>query len=436
MQGELEVQELCAMKSFGAEDFIAEGLQVAAWVSQRGFHSVVLTEWIPLKKGTSLRDKLRAEGKLQDFLDRYRVDSATKHSPELAAQVVSEPLTNYFDVSYFGVISIGTPAQEFTVVFDTGSSNLWVPSTSCKSTSCSKHSRFIPTKSFTYKPANKSISITYGTGSLTGILGYDTVQVGNITILSQAFGLTEIESEFFSYVPFDGILGLAYPGISVDAATPVFDNMWSQNLLKQDLFSVFLNSSSEAGSVLTFGGYDSRNLTWVPVSDQYYWQINLDSITVNGIVVACRGGCQAIVDTGTSLIAGPPSDILNILYYIGASLNSDREYSVNCKLMSLLPEIVFIINGVQYPLSERAYMDQTFCTSNFQSTSFGAWILGDVFIREYYAVFDRANNQLGFASISGNVLASNPNTSPPLPKKTHWLLSLLLPFALLTSSTL
>ncbi|KAE8591647.1 hypothetical protein XENTR_v10018524 [Xenopus tropicalis] len=375
---------------------------------------VVLSECVvkvPLRKGESFRNRLQRLGLLGDYLKKYPYNPASKYFPTLA-QSSAEVLQNYMDIEYYGTISIGTPPQEFTVIFDTGSANLWVPSVYCSSSACTNHNRFNPQQSTTFQATNTPVSIQYGTGSMSGFLGYDTLQVGNIKISNQMFGLSESEpGSFLYYSPFDGILGLAFPSIASSQATPVFDNMWSQGLIPQNLFSVYLSSDGQSGSYVLFGGVDtsyySGSLNWVPLTAETYWQIILDSISINGQVIACSQSCQAIVDTGTSLMTGPTTPIANIQYYIGASQDSNGQYVINCNNISNMPTIVFTINGVQYPLPPTAYVrqNQQGCSSGFQAmtlptNSGDLWILGDVFIRQYFVVFDRTNNYVAMAPVA------------------------------------
>ncbi|XP_069802391.1 cathepsin E [Dendropsophus ebraccatus] len=373
---------------------------------------------IPLKRQKSLRKTLKEKGRLSDVWTSKGLELLQScNSPDTA----SEPLLNYFDVEYFGQISIGSPPQLFTVVFDTGSSNLWVPSVYCTSQACMEHNRFQPSKSSTYQTDGQSFYIQYGTGNMTGILGIDQVTVQGITTQNQIFAESVSEpGRTFQYANFDGILGLAYPSLAVDGCTPVFDNMIAQNLVEQPVFGVYMNrdpNSSEGGE-LVLGGYDisrfSGQLNWVSVTVQGYWQIQVDSILVGGNVAFCSEGCQAIVDTGTSMITGPSSDILQMQGYIGAT-DTDGEYGVSCSDLSSMPTVTFVINGINYDLSPSQYTlenGEYYCRSGFQGLDIAPpsgplWILGDVFIGQFYSVFDRGYNRVGLAPVVPYVSATN-----------------------------
>uniref|UniRef100_A0A8C4L9Y2 Cathepsin E n=1 Tax=Equus asinus TaxID=9793 RepID=A0A8C4L9Y2_EQUAS len=336
---------------------------------------------VPLRRHPSLRKKLRARGQLSEFWKSQNLDMIQFTETCTMDQSANEPLINYLDMEYFGTISIGSPPQNFTVIFDTGSSNLWVPSVYCTSSACKTHTRFYPSQSNTYSMVGSQFSIQYGTGSLSGIIGADRVSVEGLTVVGQQFGESVTEpGQTFVDAEFDGILGLGYPSLAVGGVTPVFDNMMAQNLVDVPMFSVYMSSDPEggAGSELIFGGYDhshfSGSLNWVPVTKQGYWQIALDAIQVGGTVMFCSQGCQAIVDTGTSLITGPPDKIKQLQEAIGAQPMDGEDF----------------VDGMQ------------FCSSGFQGLDIQPpagplWILGDVFIRQFYSVFDRGNNLVGLA---------------------------------------
>ncbi|XP_041936333.1 pepsin A-like [Alosa sapidissima] len=348
---------------------------------------------IPLNKGKTAREKLEEQGLWEEYSKKYPYRPFAKFG---SYAVGNEQMTNDADLAYYGVISIGTPPQSFRVIFDSGSSNLWVPSVYCSSTACNNHQKFNPSQSSTFKNSGQSLQIQYGTGSMTGFLGYDTVAVGGIQVPNQIFGLSQTEAPFMAQMQADGILGLAYQSLAASGAQPVFYNMVQQGLV-QNYFSVYLSSNSESGSEVTFGGYDPNHFTgsvaWIPLSSETYWQITVDSVTINGQTVACNGGCQAIVDTGTSMLVGPTSDISNMNNAVGGA-------SVQCGNIGNMPDITFNINGNAFPLPASAYVRQSNyygCSTGFSGSGDSLWILGDVFIREYYTIFDMGSNMVGLA---------------------------------------
>ncbi|CAL8277401.1 unnamed protein product [Boreogadus saida] len=353
---------------------------------------------IPLIKGKTARQSLQEQGLWEEFRKAHPYNPTAKF-----IQDGTESMTNDADMAYYGVISIGTPPQSFTVVFDTGSSNLWVPSVYCSSQACNNHRKFNPQQSSTFKWGTEAISIQYGTGSMTGRLAVDTVEVGGITVANQVFGMSQTEAPFMATMVADGILGLAFQSIASDNVVPVFDMMVQQNLVSQKMFSVYLSRGSKEGSVVVFGGIDeslmSGQITYIPLTSETYWQIKMDSVTINGNLVACNGGCQAIIDTGTSLIVGPSSDISNINSRVGASADQYGDAPVNCQDIGSMPEVVFTLGGHAFTVPASAYVSQSSygCRTGFGAGNQQLWILGDVFIREFYVVFDSYSNYVGLA---------------------------------------
>ncbi|PRP89791.1 hypothetical protein PROFUN_00133 [Planoprotostelium fungivorum] len=240
---------------------------------------------------------------------------------------VNVPITNFGNAQYYGDVSIGTPAQTFKVVFDTGSSNLWIPSSQCSwlDIACYFHNKYDSTQSSTYVANGAEFAIQYGSGSLTGFLSQDTVTLGGLAIKNQVFAeAVQQPGITFAVGQFDGILGLAFKRISVDGVTPVFDNLWAQKLLNQNLFAFWLNRGSNGeGGEMTLGGMDTKHytgdITYVPLTNETYWEFALDDVVFAGKSLnLCPKGCHAIADTGTSLLAVPADVATAINTKIGA----------------------------------------------------------------------------------------------------------------------
>ncbi|XP_023797780.1 renin [Cyanistes caeruleus] len=271
-------------------------------------------------------------------------------------------LTNYLDTQYFGEISIGTPAQTFKVVFDTGSANLWVPSYKCSPlySACVSHSRYDSSKSRTYIANGTGFAIRYGTGSVKGVLSQDIVTWNRSRCVWHA-----------------------------------------------------RNSPLKPGGEIILGGSDPAYYTgdfhYLNVSRSGFWQISMKGVSVGAEILFCREGCSVAVDTGASYITGPAGPVSVLMKAIGATEVAEGEYVVDCEQVPQLPNISFHMGGKVYGLSGPAYVlrqsqyGEDVCVVAFSGLDIPPpagplWILGATFIGHYYTKFDRRHNRIGFAS--------------------------------------
>ncbi|KAF6210440.1 hypothetical protein GE061_013546 [Apolygus lucorum] len=316
-----------------------------------------------------------------------------------------EPLTNMWNTLYFGEITIGTPPQRFNVIFDTGSSDLWVPSSQssyCHYNGGSQNCYFSELSS-SYQMNGSPMTLSYGSGAMQGYLSEDTVTIGgNVVIHNQLFG--EATMEQGTTDQYDGILGLGYPALSQYMKPPFFAAQ-EQGWFDRNVFSFYLTKESDEGSKITFGGWDESIITseeminWAPLTQEAYWKFSVESIFYGDMKF---GSTEAIADTGTSLIIGPKSEVSQIVNYLGA-VSISGFYAVPTSTVGTLRNFTFIIHGRLYTLTPEQYIVMT--DGDYSVLGFGYlegqnyWILGDVFLSNYYTIFSVEKGAVGFAPL-------------------------------------
>jgi hypothetical protein len=365
---------------------------------------------MPLTQIESIRQKLMREGKWAEY---YKFKLANKAN--IASKISGGESTNdWDDVVYVATIQLGTPAQNFQVILDTGSSNLWVPDKTCSVTACRNKNKYDSSKSSTYVANGQHWSIRYGTGSASGVLGQDKLCLGdsNICYGQQVFGQASNIAPFFANQPLDGILGLGWPAISVDNVVPPMQNLLPT--LDMPLFTVWLarvgaQDNVRNGGLFTYGALDpmhcSATINYVPLTAETYWQFQMDGVSVGSFSHSQKW--QVISDTGTSLLGAPTSTTRSIAQAVGGHYDSSQGlYFVPCS--ANVPPLMFTIGGMQYTIPKNQWVEPADSTGSqcyltifdFGSAGFGpAWILGDTFIRSYCNIYHIGGKKIGFAAL-------------------------------------
>lgn len=263
-------------------------------------------------------------------------------------------INNYMDAQYYGPIQIGTPVQNFKVIFDTGSSNLWVPSKQCHTAACLVHAKYDSAKSSTYLKNGTKWSIEYGSGNVSGIWSHDTATLAGLPAKNMQFGeATVLNGISWIAGKFDGICGFGFDRISIDGIPTVFEYLFNQKQVAEKSFAFYLTKKSgQDGSALVLGGVDPQ----YAAGDFVYHKVTLDAWWVVDIKAVKLGSNsyqinKGIVDTGTSVLVGPTAVVNQMKKDSGLP-----DQIVDCTKIDSYPDLTFTLDGTDYTFKSREYI--------------------------------------------------------------------------------
>eukprot|EP00933_Yihiella_yeosuensis_P061609 TRINITY_DN64437_c0_g1_i1.p1 TRINITY_DN64437_c0_g1~~TRINITY_DN64437_c0_g1_i1.p1 ORF type:complete len:439 (-),score=42.01 TRINITY_DN64437_c0_g1_i1:206-1522(-) len=355
--------------------------------------------------------------------------------------------------AYYGTIHVGMPVpQNFTVVFDTGSGHLFLPSKACTSEHCKNHNRYDKSLSESATVVNAdgsqvqrgeeqdSVSIAYGTGEITGTIVREVVCIGSPASAENAGRQGSLEdkphcakakvvvahkmsSEPFRAFGFDGVLGLGLKSLALDPDFHIFSRLSSRPNF-HPIFGVYLARKEGLTSEVTLGGHDetrlAEGLKWVPVvqPELGYWQVQIISISVGDKVLPLCSDreCRAIVDTGTSMLGVPKEGLQGLLGLTARRVNSEQDHEQDCRKVPGPPLIFQLASGHSIRLDHSDYSRPVpsritsaatkqlhhVCRASMLPVDMPTigpkvFLFGEPVLQKYYSTFDLKSQRVGFA---------------------------------------
>lgn len=310
------------------------------------------------------------------------------------------------DFTYFSTMRFGTPGRDMYMLLDTGSADTWAMGDSCQSPACRIHNTLGQEDSNTLQITSAPWSMSYGTGQVQGFLANDQLSFANYSV-HVSFGLANTASDDFLNYVLDGILGLGRPASDTLGTQTIMETLDEQAGLSQNLVGVHLQRSFDGtrDGQITFGGYDSskfdNNLSFTKTANDRGWEIPVDDAGFDNKAVGFARGKTAFIDTGTSYILLPPADAKSLHALIPGATNNGEIYLVPCTTTAT---VYISFSGVKYAISPKDYVGRgngNVCNSNIighQAYGPNQWILGAVFLKNVYSVFDFDHGQIGFGT--------------------------------------
>ncbi|KAI0263905.1 acid protease [Gloeopeniophorella convolvens] len=321
-------------------------------------------------------------------------------------------------VTYTASVGVGSPATDYTLLIDTGSSNTWVGAEKkYKQTSTSKST-------------GKKVSVSYRSGSFSGTKFTDQVTLASeLVIRSQSIGVASTAQGLDGV---DGILGIGPVDLTegtVGGKTPVptvTDNLFKQGTISNESIGIFYQPSTSANPVpngeLTFGGINPTKTTgevnFVPITStspaSAYWGIDQD-VTYGSSGESILSSTAGIVDTGTTLVLIATDAFQAYQKVTGAKLDqSTGLLTLTASQFEKLQPLFFNIGGVRYTLTPNAQIWPRALNSQLGGTEDDIYLVvsdlgspsgqgldfinGFAFLQRFYSVFDVTNSQVGLAT--------------------------------------
>lgn len=317
-------------------------------------------------------------------------------------------------VTYTASVGVGSPATDYTLLIDTGSSNTWI--------GADKKYR----KTSTSKATGGKVNVSYGSGQFSGEEYIDTVTLNStLVIKDQSIG---VASRAQGFQGVDGILGvgpvdLTQGTVSGQNLVPtVVDNLFAQGTISAATLGIFYEPTTKEGALngeLVFGGIDQSkitgDLTYVPITGTApasdYWGIDQDLAYGSAPLLRRSAG---IVDTGTTLLMIATDAFETYTRATGATMDETTGLlKITAEQYNRLKSLFFTIGGTTFELTPNAQIWPRALNSMLGGDADGIYLIvadmgspsgqgldfinGFAFLQRFYSVYDTGNARVGLA---------------------------------------
>ncbi|CCW69012.1 unnamed protein product [Phytomonas sp. Hart1] len=314
-------------------------------------------------------------------------------------------IENVFGTRFYGSIYVGTPEKEFKVLFDTGSSDMWLPA---KKSLYSIKRCYNSERSTTSSPDGRKFSSNYLNGRVKGVFVKDKIRLGSFST-DQTFAKVDDVSglgDVYGNAIWDGVVGMAFASLASYDIKPTLFSLADNNndLAKQ--FAFYLPKRSGFYGELVLGGYNPNyfkgKLVPVALTSNTHWAVDITSAKIGKTI--SNNKMTAIIDSGTSAILAPVN-AFNKIVKITDATKLKFDYIVNCNNVPSLPNLELEIGGKQWIFTSMDYIikdsnGECVLGIKLRNAKFpdkNTWILGNVFLRHVYTVFDADKPKVSFA---------------------------------------